>query len=511
MCLVTYCPKGKKKDSEEVINFIKSGARSNTQGSGFMFKRAGQNTITIDKGYFNIDRMIEALQSYKLTEDDELAIHHRISTSGKVSAENCHPFVISSKHEEVCATNITTKKACLVHNGVFRDLSSYMSLNPDFSDTYAFARYIMSNPQIKKIRDTDIDLFNTILKEILNMSKVVIFYPDKPVLMLGVFLERDGYFHSNGGYCSYSPNYGGQTRSAAPPRSFDWGEGYGGYYDHYNAYAGYGGEQPKIEAPKNTSTQEVDSEESSKGSVGEADSALLSKTTYFKCKPIDDVIRLVLLTKEHVTIDSENYSHFYFISPLNYRNALRNKIYDVSEIEDFSDISMYHMLKYRSKDPESGKFVDKWNKIHWTQLSDYYYIPKKDYIETYIDFMRLLFTVKGKEIGVNTIKKAESKINNTKNKAWTAKVRFGRLGRKASVTRLALELYLNYVKRLSKVQELNRIASENLKKQTEAIETDINTMTEAILKEAQDDANKLNITSEEARLLGLPESVIDAV
>lgn len=209
MCLVSVCPKGTKKYTEEVENFIRAGFHSNLQGSGFMFKRHGETTITIKKGFFNLQALYDALEAADLKDEDELVIHHRVSTGGQISGPNCHPFVLSSIHEEVCMTDGVTEKACLAHNGVFRCIDKYEVKNPNFSDTYAFSRYILSNPNILKLLEEDTDLFSFLFDRFLGWSKLAILFPNRDVLMFGDFVEENGYYHSNQGYCRLIYNRGG--------------------------------------------------------------------------------------------------------------------------------------------------------------------------------------------------------------------------------------------------------------------------------------------------------------
>lgn len=211
MCIISVCPKGTKKHTEEVNKFIRKGASSNTQGSGFMFKRNGESVIHIEKGFFNVEKLIEVLKSYNLADADELVIHHRISTSGKVNDLNCHPFVISQIHEEVILTHGISDKSCLAHNGVFSSIKELEELDKDFSDTYAFARHLMSNPQVIELFNSNRTLFNILTKDIISHNKLAILSPDKDLILIGRFEEENGYKHSNGGYKSYVYDKGGSS------------------------------------------------------------------------------------------------------------------------------------------------------------------------------------------------------------------------------------------------------------------------------------------------------------
>lgn len=212
MCLVSVCKKGTPKYTDEVVKFIKKGASSNRSGSGFMFKRDGENKITINKGYFDVEELLKDLKAHNLQDSDELVIHHRIPTAGNADAFNTHPFVISTKHEEVIMVKGTTTKPCLAHNGVFSGITSYMDLNSDFSDTYAFSRYIMANKHVMNFYLNDRNLFDTLTKNIIgSYNKVAIMFPDRDLELIGDFNECNGYFHSNWGFKTYVNDIGGSS------------------------------------------------------------------------------------------------------------------------------------------------------------------------------------------------------------------------------------------------------------------------------------------------------------
>lgn len=211
MCLISVLPKGTKKDTKEVYDFIKNGFNCNRDGSGFMYKRNGDNKITIDKGYFNLDKLIDNIKALKLKEEDELVIHHRIGTSGKVIGENTHPFLISDKPEEINSKDITIDKPALVHNGMFYGILDYSSLNKDFCDSYAFARYIMTNKNVMDLLLNNKYLFKIIFNNIIGSDKVCFLFPDRDLVLLGDFIKDNDYYHSNSGYCKSITNIGGHN------------------------------------------------------------------------------------------------------------------------------------------------------------------------------------------------------------------------------------------------------------------------------------------------------------
>ena len=209
MCLVSVLPKGTPKYSDEVTAFIKSGFESNGDGSGFMYKRNGKDFISVNKGFFQLPVLMQTIKNANLSDDDELVIHHRIGTSGLISNQNSHPFIISKVHSEIIKLDTITTKPALVHNGMFRDLKKYEQLNPDFSDTYAFTRYIMTNTI--DLFKNELSIFEESFKSILGWSKICVLFPDRDLIMSGTFIQEGGYFHSNNGYKNNTVrDYGGQ-------------------------------------------------------------------------------------------------------------------------------------------------------------------------------------------------------------------------------------------------------------------------------------------------------------
>jgi len=201
MCLITICGKGTDKTNNNLYDYIKNGMTTNDDGSGIMFKRNGESKITIMKGYVNYEYLIQDLKKLNLKNDDELVIHHRNGTSGLVSAENCHPFVISNVNGETEAKEITTDKPCLVHNGVFWGINDLMSLEKNFSDTFAFTKYILAAPGMMTLYNEDPKTFDYLFSSIIGNDKLCILHPDKDLTTKGNYITSpEGYKHSNSGY-----------------------------------------------------------------------------------------------------------------------------------------------------------------------------------------------------------------------------------------------------------------------------------------------------------------------
>lgn len=96
MCIAISKPKGM------IINepVLEKCFQSNSDGAGFAYCEDG--ILHIEKGFFTIEDFKEA---YKPHEEKEALIHFRIKTHGELSAENCHPFMV-------------TDTIAMIHNGI---------------------------------------------------------------------------------------------------------------------------------------------------------------------------------------------------------------------------------------------------------------------------------------------------------------------------------------------------------------------------------------------------------
>ena len=210
MCLISVIPEGIEKNIRIISRFIIQGMKTNTDGSGFMYKRANESKIGVKKGYFNAERMINDINSLNLQTNDTLVLHHRFGTEGEQSDENTHPFIVSKDHNEIVSLDTITDKPCMVHNGIFYNIRDYVKLNPTFSDTYAFTRYILAENQMLDMAYDNITLFNKLTEKIVGSDKICILHPTRPMLLINSFIKDNGCYHSNGGYKQYVWDRGGQ-------------------------------------------------------------------------------------------------------------------------------------------------------------------------------------------------------------------------------------------------------------------------------------------------------------
>lgn len=207
MCLISAAPKGVKKDKDKLKGFIEQGMSSNTDGSGYAVKKKG--ILYLEKGFRNPDDLLKSIVDKKLTIDDELIIHHRIGTSGEKNDINMHPFLVTDDTDLLQTTKmLDCKVPIMAHNGVF---SSFTDRSSRFSDTFHFIQKAMFIPEFLQLLKRDQELFKNQFKNVIIGQKLAFLFPDHPMILLGNFVEDEGFFHSNGGYKKYVYDSGGSS------------------------------------------------------------------------------------------------------------------------------------------------------------------------------------------------------------------------------------------------------------------------------------------------------------
>lgn len=389
MCIISNAPKGTVKDSEYFYNCIRKGYSCNRQGSGYMYKRNGETNITIKKGFFDVEKLIDSLRLEDLKVDDELSVHHRISTGGKTDTLNTHPFVISKIHKEVVATDININKPCLTHNGVFRDINGFERLNSDFSDTYAFSRYIMTLPEVMNLFKNDLSQFEKTLKEILGWSKITILFPDMDMKMYGSFVEDKGYFHSNRGYEDIT--------------TYD--RGGSSFFSNVH-------HTPIVNSPNRNQV----------------------KTDITK------------LDNSSIFINSKNAKHFYFVKKTIYDNLIPTVKPKFFYCDDYDDECETNVISAKGRDEIIVNYALNNKRIQ----KEYYFIPKnQEILNIYREYL-ILLTTPG-DIGKQTIKKLDNLVQRNINKIDETKLWYKKLSR--FFTKSALALYLDFLKSSQLVQK----------------------------------------------------------
>ena len=194
MCVICVKKQGKRLPTYEELELM--WAR-NPHGAGFMFARNG--LVHIRKGFMTLSALIHAMNEEKITKEDSLVIHFRISTQGGITQENCHPFPISPKLEDMEALEITSNIG-IAHNGIIQRTSQN---NCKYSDTALFVIkylcFIYRSP-----KDIYCKALNEAAYALAPYNKFALMNGDGKITLLGDFQEKNGLLYSN---LYHVPNY----------------------------------------------------------------------------------------------------------------------------------------------------------------------------------------------------------------------------------------------------------------------------------------------------------------
>lgn len=203
MCLIAISGKGTDKYSNLFLDSLITSAKTNDDGIGLAFRKAKQQTdrpvIYFSKGLFKIEDVIELLKREELLPEDELVVHLRKISSGVRSTENCHPFICSFNDDWINDRGPShTVNAAVFHNGHFADFKDSANRK---SDTHLFVERFLKKDPIMNMLRADQEAFIDTFSPILKTNKLAILDPKSPkVIMIGEFLEDEGYFFSNASY-----------------------------------------------------------------------------------------------------------------------------------------------------------------------------------------------------------------------------------------------------------------------------------------------------------------------
>lgn len=183
MCIIIYS-KGALIPEEHLEN----SEISNPHGIGLMWKENG--VVKIEKG-IDLSYLIDKLKKLKGVEH---AVHFRLATHGEISAEMCHPFVVSSNIKELLKTKTETDIA-LMHNGTIPGFGAETHL----SDTAEFVATVVAKYRRDLLHKTS--GVNALLKILdLTRDKFLIFTPKTTLVSGKGWIERNGILYSNSSF-----------------------------------------------------------------------------------------------------------------------------------------------------------------------------------------------------------------------------------------------------------------------------------------------------------------------
>jgi hypothetical protein len=193
MCIIAIKPAGTKMPA---MSTIENMWYNNPDGAGFMYAKGGN--VHIEKGFMALKDLKKALERLEKTIDvvnTPIILHFRITTHGKTSPENCHPFPISEKLPLLQMRKIRTPLA-VAHNGI-------IDIKPSRKDISDTMEYIMTQLaplyQLKK----DFYKHEAGKKLIYNFikSKMAFLDGNGRIETVGDFISgKDGLLYSNASY-----------------------------------------------------------------------------------------------------------------------------------------------------------------------------------------------------------------------------------------------------------------------------------------------------------------------
>lgn len=371
MCVISVLPIGTEKHTKEVENFITSGYYSNTQGSGFMWKKNGVNRVGISKGYFNLRSLLDDYNKMEFSKDDEVVVHHRIGTSGAKNEYNTHPFYI---HEDIKICTQTSGLENLVavcHNGVFstNQIGKYMTTG--YSDTVAFANKYMTQPGLVDLLIFSPDTFETVTEDFVDGDKLCYLFPNRDLVMIGDYIEDNGYYHSNMGYKRHTNNVGGVEYPTYGSSNY-----YNRSWNYHDEYESWYDNKHKTKAKTEVSI-------SSKVTMSDIDEL-------FEDSFNDLNYGAVVMNSEYIRLNKINYKNFW-LTPKKDIELAGYKYGDLLEIIDFEAPTNSFVGPILT----TIKSIDN-NKTHLGYKLSYIenkfnIIPKEKFANVYRDYLYLYF------------------------------------------------------------------------------------------------------------------------
>lgn len=200
MCLIAISPKGTDPYSDFFINGLKNSAAINKDGYGYAFKKDNTKAVFFSKGFTSISSLIDELKSKKLNSDDELIVHLRMASAGKVAGYNSHPFELNYNSGADVSVNCigkTTIFPVMFHNGT---LNTFVNTKEDTSDSYNFANKFMKIKEIWKFLVKDKVKFDNAFRMVLGTSRFAFLSKETEMILLGDFHTTQGYIYSARSY-----------------------------------------------------------------------------------------------------------------------------------------------------------------------------------------------------------------------------------------------------------------------------------------------------------------------
>jgi len=193
MCIIAVKQAGVKMPATTTIENM---WYNNPDGAGFMYTSNG--TVYIEKGFMNLKDLKAALKQLEKNVDvtnTPVIMHCRITTHGKTSPENCHPFPVAEKLPLLQMRKCKAPLA-VAHNGIIdikpsqKDISDTMEyIINQLAPLYQLKKDFYKQPAGKKL------IYN------FTKSKIVFLDGNGRIETVGDFITgEDGLLYSNNSF-----------------------------------------------------------------------------------------------------------------------------------------------------------------------------------------------------------------------------------------------------------------------------------------------------------------------
>lgn len=219
MCLIIVKKVGKPMPTQAILSIAFD---NNPDGFGIAYTEPDWRYVRIIKGAMSKKRMHKMIAQIPQPKKKCIIFHFRYATEGQVKPENCHPFPLSNRDEDLASLDITTPMA-IAHNGMIWDTGEDWEDidNDDGLAVYSWKMSVAQSDTQKYIKNylwgMGSSLFNRQVCKLVQAhsnSKFVFLSPAKHMI-LGDFYIKDGLLFSNG---SYLPDYYKVEEVALPPQ-----------------------------------------------------------------------------------------------------------------------------------------------------------------------------------------------------------------------------------------------------------------------------------------------------
>lgn len=194
MCVIIYAPIGVEFDYDD----LKDAFDFNPDGAGIGWVKDG--LVSYSKGYVSYKDFVNHMSDIIDDTSMDRVIHFRITSRGKTSKAQCHPFLLSDDSREAGLLDYMGKRTIMFMNGTITDQKLISGLN----DTASFIIDTLYDSNLKYDNDADLNIIDK-----LTGAKWAIMSTEG-VSLVGEFDMIEGRYYSNTYHTfirSYSSDY----------------------------------------------------------------------------------------------------------------------------------------------------------------------------------------------------------------------------------------------------------------------------------------------------------------